>query len=229
MPAGTAPGRAASGGVLSIGQVLARLTPEFPSLTSSKLRFLEVQGIVSPRRTESGYRKFTPADLERLRLALTLQRDHYLPLVVIREYLDQRDAGRDPELPSGVPASIVPAARRYRRDDLLVAAGAGSALLSEAVSVGLLPAAEVYDDAALGVLRALVALERHGIEPRHLRTLRQSAERDAALIESALAPLLRRTDGASRARAVDTAPELARRLDEVRSAVIRASIARFGA
>ncbi|MEN2741233.1 MerR family transcriptional regulator [Microbacterium sp. X-17] len=229
MPAGAAAGRAAPGGVLSIGQVLARLTPEFPALTSSKLRFLEVQGIVRPRRTESGYRKFAPADLERLRLALTLQRDHYLPLVVIRDYLDQRDAGADPELPSAVPASIVPAPRRYRRDDLLVASGASPALLVEAVSVGLVPAAEVHDESALGVLRALVALERHGIEPRHLRALRQSAERDATLIESALAPLLRRPDGTSRARALDAAPELARRLDEVRAAVLRAQIARFGA
>jgi DNA-binding transcriptional MerR regulator len=229
MPAASASGRAAPGGVLSIGQVLARLTPEFPALTSSKLRFLEVQGIVSPRRTESGYRKFTPGDLERLRLALTLQRDHYLPLVVIRDYLDQRDAGRDPELPSSVPPSIVPAARRYRRDDLLAAAGATGALLNEAVSVGLVPAAEVYDEGAVGVLRALAALERHGIEPRHLRALRQSAERDAALIESALAPLLRRTDGPSRARAGDAAPELARRLEEVRTAVVRGAIARFGA
>jgi DNA-binding transcriptional MerR regulator len=68
--------RASSAGLLSIGQVLARLSPEFPGLSSSKLRFLEVQGIVTPTRTESGYRKFAPADVERLRLALTLQRDH---------------------------------------------------------------------------------------------------------------------------------------------------------
>ena len=84
MPAASARERSSSAGLLSIGQVLARLSPEFPSLTSSKLRFLEVQGIVTPVRTESGYRKFSQADLERLRLALTLQRDQYLPLVVIR-------------------------------------------------------------------------------------------------------------------------------------------------
>src|SRR5690606_36178714 len=74
--------------LLSIGQVLSKLSGEFPALTSSKLRFLEVQGIVSPQRTASGYRKFAPSDVERLRLALTLQRDHYLPLSVIRDYLD---------------------------------------------------------------------------------------------------------------------------------------------
>ena len=93
MPAASARHRASSAGLLSIGQVLARLSPEFPSLTSSKLRFLEVQGIVTPLRTESGYRKFSQDDLERLRLALTLQRDHYLPLSVIRDYLEDVDAG----------------------------------------------------------------------------------------------------------------------------------------
>ena len=124
MPTAAARERSSSAGLLSIGQVLARLSPEFPTLTSSKLRFLEVQGIVTPLRTESGYRKFSPADLERLRLALTLQRDHYLPLVVIREYLEDIDAGRDPVTPTAVPPpSIVPAPRRYRRDELLSAAG----------------------------------------------------------------------------------------------------------
>ncbi|WP_164861708.1 MerR family transcriptional regulator, partial [Microbacterium sp. CPCC 204701] len=103
MPSASARERSASAGLLSIGQVLARLSPEFPSLTSSKLRFLEVQGIVAPTRTESGYRKFSQADLERLRLALTLQRDHYLPLSVIREYLEDVDAGRDPATPTAVP------------------------------------------------------------------------------------------------------------------------------
>ena len=110
MPAASARERSSSAGLLSIGQVLARLSPEFPSLTSSKLRFLEVQGIVTPQRTASGYRKFAPADVERLRLALTLQRDHYMPLQVIREHLDDVEAGRATALPQ-IPASIHPAAR----------------------------------------------------------------------------------------------------------------------
>ncbi|WP_438353216.1 transcriptional regulator FtsR [Microbacterium sp. CJ88] len=225
MPGASARGHSSSAGLLSIGQVLARLTPEFPALSASKLRFLEVQGIVSPTRTESGYRKFSPADLERLRLALTLQRDHYLPLPVIRDYLADVDAGRDPAPQASVP-SIVPAPRRYRRDELLAAAGASPQLLNDAISTGVL-GADAYTEQSVALLRALVALDRHGIEPRHIRPLRQSAEREVALIESALSALLRRTDAPSRARASDVAPELAKRLDEVRAIYVRTALDRL--
>ena len=220
--------RPSSAGLLSIGQVLARLTPEFPTLTSSKLRFLEVQGIVTPVRTESGYRKFSQADLERLRLALTLQRDHYLPLVVIREYLEDIDAGRDPATPvAAPPPSIVPAPRRYRREELLSATGAAPQLLNDAISTGVLGGSDAYTEQQVAILRALVALDRHGIEPRHVRTLRQSAERDVALVESALSTLLRRTDAGSRARASELAPELAKRLEELRSIFVRGALDRL--
>ncbi len=109
MAASSARERSASAGLLSIGQVLARLTPEVPDLTSSKLRFLEVQGIVTPSRTESGYRKFSQGDIERLRIGLTLQRDHYLPLSVIRELLDE--AGAEPGTSFSPPPSITPPSR----------------------------------------------------------------------------------------------------------------------
>lgn len=228
MPAASTHGRSTPGGALSIGQVLARLAPEFEGLTASKLRFLEVQGIVTPMRTESGYRKFSPADLERLRLALTLQRDHYLPLAKIREHLADVDAGRPSSPPSAaLPPSILPAARRYRREELLAAAGASAQLLNEAISTGIIAATDSYSGQSLAVLRALVALDGHGIEPRHVRTLRQSAEREVALVESALAPLLRRTDAASRGRAGELASELATRIDEVRALFIRAALDRI--
>lgn len=223
-PAVSPRGRPSSAGYLSIGQVLARLTPEFASLTSSKLRFLEVQGIVTPLRTESGYRKFSPADVARVRTALTLQRDHYLPLARIREYLDEHGA----EAPGAVvPASIMQTARRYRREELLQAADATSALLADAVSTGLLPPADSYDQRALSMLRSLVALEAHGIQPRHLRGVRQQLEREIALIESALAPLLRRTDSNARERAGEIAGELSRRIDELRAGLVHAALDRL--
>ncbi|MFT4213634.1 MAG: MerR family transcriptional regulator, partial [Microbacterium sp.] len=182
MSAASAPRpRSTTAGYLSIGQVLARLTPVFPDLTASKLRFLEAQGIVAPLRTESGYRKFSPSDVERLRTALTLQRDHDFKLVRIREYLDAHDGS------SAVPPSIVTAPRRYRRDELLQAAHAPAALLNDAVSAGLIVAAESFDERTLALLRALVALGAHGIQPRHVRGLRQAVEREVALVESALA------------------------------------------
>jgi DNA-binding transcriptional MerR regulator len=198
---------------LSIGQVLAKLTPDFPGLTSSKLRYLEEQGIVTPRRTAAGYRKFSPDDLERLRLGLVLQRDHYLPLSVIREHLDETEAAGGTLTP---PPSIHPAVRSLTRADLLAAAGAAPQLLNDAISIGLIRAAETYRDRDVALMRALVALDRHGIEPRHLRAVKQSAERDADLVDKALTPLLRRADARSRAKANELGPELAARLDDVR-------------
>jgi len=213
---------------MNIGEVLDRLRPDFPGVTIPKIRFLEDKGLIKPERTPAGYRKFSPDDLERLRLALTLQRDHYLPLVVIREYLADVDAGRDPAPPaSAAPPSIVPAPRRYRREELLSAAGAAPQLLNDAISTGVIAGSETYTDQQLAMLRSLVALDRHGIEPRHVRTLRQSAERDVALVESALSPLLRRTDAGSRARASELAPELAKRLEDVRAMFVRGALDRL--
>ncbi|KNY04354.1 MULTISPECIES: MerR family transcriptional regulator [unclassified Microbacterium] len=226
MAAAPARERSASAGLLSIGQVLARLTPEFPDLTSSKLRFLEVQGIVTPSRTESGYRKFSGSDIERLRLGLTLQRDHYLPLSVIREQLDEAEASGE-SAAIVPPPSITPTPRRYRRDELLSAAGAGPQLLNDAISTGVITAQESYAEGTVTLLRGLVALDRHGIEPRHLRSLRQGADREVALIESAMSALLRRTDAASRAKANEMAPTLAAKIDEVRALFVKDALNRL--
>ncbi len=222
-PAVSPRGRVPASGYLSIGQVLARLTPEFPDLSASKLRYLEEQGLVTPLRTDAGYRKFSPSDLQRLRTALTLQRDHDFKLARIREYLDTHSG----DAAAVLPPSILETPRRYRREELLVAAGASPALLDDAVSTGLIAAAETYDERALALVRALVALDAHGIQPRHVRGMRQAAEREVALVASALAPLLRRADAASRARANELAPELLRRLDEVRASFLTSALDRL--
>ncbi|MAT17429.1 MAG: MerR family transcriptional regulator [Leifsonia sp.] len=231
MPTGSSAARShASPQLLSIGQVLARLNPEFPELSPSKLRFLEERKLVTPSRTESGYRKFSHADVERVRLVLSMQRDYYLPLKVIRAYLDDLDAGRDPVLPGGgavLGPSMLPTERRLTRDELIREAGATTLLLGDAISASLIVPAEHYGDEALAVLTALVELQRSGIEPRHLRGFRASAERELGLIETALIPVARRTDSASRAKAREMAREIAGQLEVVRSNLIRSALSKL--
>lgn len=220
----------ASTQLLSIGQVLARLNPEFPDLSPSKLRFLEERRLVTPSRTESGYRKFSHADVERVRLVLSMQRDYYLPLKVIRSYLEELDAGREPVLPGGgaVPGpSMLPSERRLTRDELVREAGATTLLLGDAISASLIVAADHYGEEALAVLTALVELQRSGIEPRHLRGFRAAAERELGLIESALIPVSRRKDASSRAKALEMAREIAGQLEIVRSNLIRSALGRL--
>jgi len=214
--------------LLSIGQVLARLSTDFPDLTPSKLRFLEDRRLISPSRTASGYRKFTPDDVDRLRFILAVQRDHYLPLKVIRGYLDDLDAGREPTLPGGADVpSMLAGERRFTRDELLREAGASAMLLQDATSAALLPAAETYGDDAVAVLRSLAELQRSGIEPRHLRGLKTTADREISLIESALIPVARRKDAGSRAKALDLAREIAAQIEVVRGSLIRSALDRL--
>lgn len=228
MAASPSPARASGASpLLSIGQVLARLNPEFPDLTPSKLRFLEERQLVTPSRTDSGYRKFSHADVERLRLVLSMQRDYYLPLKVIRGYLDDLDAGREPVLPGGVTVagpSMLATERRLTREELIREAGATSLLLADAVSASLIVAADHYGEDALQVLKALVELQRCGIEPRHLRGFRAAAERELGLIESALIPVAKRKDASSRAKAMELAREIAGQLEVVRSSLIRGAL-----
>jgi len=230
MPASSAARSSGAPSLLSIGQVLARLNPEFPDLSPSKLRFLEERQLITPSRTESGYRKFSAADVERLRLVLSMQRDYYLPLKVIRSYLDELDAGREPVLPGGVTVatpSMLPSERRLSRDELIREAGANAMLLQDAVSASLIVPADHYGEDSLAVLKSLVELQRSGIEPRHLRGFRAAAERELGLIESALIPIARRKDASSRAKAQELAREIAGQLEVVRSSLIRSALGRL--
>ena len=142
--------------------------------------------------------------MERLRFVLTMQRDHYLPLKVIRGYL-----GRDRcwahclsfRAAHVAAASMLSAERKLTRDELIREAGASPMLLGDAISSSLIVASDVFGEDSLAVLKSLVELQRSGIEPRHLRGFRAAAERELGLIESALMPVARRKDASSRARA----------------------------
>jgi DNA-binding transcriptional MerR regulator len=174
---------------LSIGQVLAKLTPEFPDLSPSKLRFLEDRELITPGRTPAGYRTYTAEDVERLRFVLTVQRDHYLPLKVIKGYVDELDKGKKPALPNGSPISqAVTAAKsaRYTKAELLVAASAKPATLEGAVSAGLIDAKTVYSSQDLVVLRTILEAAAFGLEPRHLRGMRLAVDREVGLISQAV-------------------------------------------
>lgn len=217
--------RPAAPTLLSIGQVLARLQDDFADLTPSKLRFLEEQGLVTPERTKSGYRKFSQEHIERLRLILTLQRDHYLPLKVIAEVLEEVDEGRDPIIPGASPrsaSSVLSPKRVLSSEELRRATGASARFLGEAIAAGLLPAAEVFPHDAVAQLTALLRLAERGITPRHLRALRLAAERDAELISHAVS-----TRGVKSGTPLsgEDSLELAGYLDTVRSGVLRR---RFG-
>lgn len=213
-------------GTISIGQVLARLEPDFPELSPSKLRFLEDRGLIQPARTASGYRSFSSVDIERITLVLQMQRDHYLPLKVIRRYLADLDAGRNPEWPGTATGSIsiLGAERHWTRDELLAEAQAGVDLLGDAIATGLMRASELYDEGDLGTMRALADLRSAGIEPRHLRAMRIAVERELELVANALLPLRRRADSASRHRADERATELSGDLETIRAALVKRAL-----
>ncbi|AJT42826.1 MerR family transcriptional regulator [Psychromicrobium lacuslunae] len=228
--------------MFNIGEVLAQLSEDFPSVTASKIRFYEEKGLVTPQRTPAGYRQFTESHIERLRFVLALQRDHYLPLKVIRDYLDAIDRGEGPEnVPPGVSASIAPRmvnqelaaeitgrARKLSADQLRSESGASAELINSLVSFGLISSmGGLFDDHALRVTKACAALAAHGLEPRHLRPFQAAAEREFGLVERAVSPLTSRRDGASQARAAEAAREISELCLSLHSALVQGHIARM--
>jgi DNA-binding transcriptional MerR regulator len=232
---------------MSIGEVLAVLRPEFADVTISKIRFLEDQGLVEPDRTPAGYRKFTHEDVERLRYVLSVQRDHYLPLRVIREHLDALDRGLEPPaLPGSAPAPRVPRLvgdtasagperfepgpeLRLSREELLAAAPAGEELVAALESYGLIspvPGTATYDAEAVTITRAAVELATFGIEPRHLRPFRNAAEREATLVEQVVAPLRRQRGPEAAGRADEAGREVAALCLRLHAALVKAAMDR---
>ncbi|HJP80412.1 MAG TPA: MerR family transcriptional regulator [Pseudonocardiaceae bacterium] len=221
----TAAGRPQQRDGLSIGAVLAQLRPEFPDVTISKIRFLESEGLVCPGRTPSGYRQFAPADVERLKFVLAAQRDHYLPLKVIKEQLDAADDGRwpgaqlAPRLAKSLDGSHAPSAAdfsvgpeiRMTREEFLAAVGIDGATLIELEQYGLVKpgAAGFYNPDAVVVARTVKTMTEFGIEPRHLRAFRASADREVGLLEQIVTPLQKQHDPDARARADEVVRELA--------------------
>ncbi|MEU9979147.1 MerR family transcriptional regulator [Streptomyces sp. NPDC051014] len=233
---GTGHGTAATEtGLMSIGTVLNVLRDEFPEVTISKIRFLESEGLIEPRRTPSGYRKFSAGDVERLGHVLRMQRDHYLPLKVIREYLDAMERGEAVQLPvlgrqrdgEAVPMMPEPpAVARIGREELLAAAEIDESRLAEWESYGLLAPLEdgVYDSEAVTVAALVTELGRFGIEPRHLRAMKAAADREAGLVDQVVAPLRRHRNPQTRAHAEARTKELAALTVKLHAALVQTAL-----
>jgi DNA-binding transcriptional MerR regulator len=237
---------------MSIGEVLSHLRTEFADVTISKIRFLEAEGLVEPERSPAGYRKFTPADVERLRYVLATQRDHYLPLRVIKDHLDALDRGlqapaasprgpgaapRAPRVTGGPPHAVqLPDADTFARDsselrlsrqELLAGADIDPEVLDAIESFGLLSprhGGTHYDANALVVARTVAAMSGFGIEPRHLRAFKTAADREAGLVEQVITPLLRQRNPEARARAEEVSRELAALSVALHAALVRAAL-----
>jgi DNA-binding transcriptional MerR regulator len=239
--AGGLPARA----FLSIGEVLSQLRPEFADITISKIRFLEAEGLVEPERTASGYRKFSREDVARLRYVLSAQRDHYLPLRVIKEHLDAIDRGLEPPALSGggpkVPRALVAAEGlpgpdaflpevteiRLSKRELLDAAGLTPEQLDQLEQyalVGPVPGTSHYDGNALVIAKTVAEMARFGIEARHLRPFKAAADREVGLVEQVVTPLVRQRNPEARARADEVARELASLSVKLHATLVRAGI-----
>ena len=228
----------------NIGQVLELLREEFPGVTIPKIRFWEDQGLIKPERTPAGYRKFSDADVQRLRYIARMQRDHYLPLKVIGEHLDAMDRGLEPpEIESVVP--VVPAVAlasdgmpsadsfgrrsdlRVSRRELLKLAEVDEDLLGQLEAFGLvrpLSGTAHYDSEALVIAQTARKLADFGLEPRHLRAFKTAADREVGLVEQVVSPIRRGRDGSAHARAEEAVNEMAALSVKLHATLVKAGL-----
>jgi DNA-binding transcriptional MerR regulator len=231
---------------MSIGAVLDLLRPDFPDVTISKIRFLEAEGLVTPQRAASGYRRFTAYDCARLRFILTAQRDHYLPLKVIRAQLDAQPDGELPAIgsPYGVPrlvsvpdsgeeteagpdpAAVAPTRVRLSREDLLERSGVDGDLLTALLKAGVITTGPggFFDEHAVVILQCARALAEYGVEPRHLRAFRNAADRQSDLIAQIAGPVVKAGKTGARDRADDLAREVAALAITLHTSLIKSAV-----
>jgi DNA-binding transcriptional MerR regulator len=228
---------------MSIGAVLDLLRPDFPDVTISKIRFLEAEGLVTPQRAASGYRRFTAYDCARLRFILTAQRDQYLPLKVIKAQLDAQPDGELPLTgsPYGVPrlvtvgdgasaeaesVAVATSPARLSREDLLDRSGVDDDLLTALLKAGVITTGPggFFDDHAVVILQCARALADYGVEPRHLRAFRSAADRQSDLIAQIAGPLVKAGKTGSRDRADELAREVAALAITLHTSLIKSAV-----
>ena len=227
---------------MSIGAVLDLLRPDFPDVTISKIRFLESEGLVTPRRSPSGYRRFTAYDSARLRFILTAQRDQYLPLKVIKAQLDSQPDGALPGRESlypvprlvGVDDQRRPAAEtatspvpvRLSREDLRERSGVGEDLLAALRKAGIITTGPggFFDEHSVVIAQCAAALAEYGVEPRHLRAFRSAADRQSDLIAQIAGPVGKAGTTGARDRADELAREVAALAISLHTSLIKSAV-----
>ena len=192
--------------LLTIGEVLNQVRSEFDDISISKIRFLEAEGLIVPSRTKSGYRKFSSSDVDKLRYILRMQRDHYLPLKVIKEHIEAIDRGLKPEIDDiekpKVPSALVDLNQlgikksniRVTREELIANTSITDQDLKESEDYGLIKVLadkRHYDDIAVKTARVIAALSGFGLEPRHLKFLKSGSDRESSLIKQVASPMSR--------------------------------------
>jgi len=224
---------------LSIGEVLTLLKDEFPDVTISKIRFLESQGLLDPERTPSGYRKFYDNDVARLRWILRQQREHFLPLKVIKGRLvgdSEGEGGGEEATAGGASVAAAPAdpepltpprsGTSLTLQELAASCGLETGDLKDLERFGLIAGRTVggtayYDDDALAAAHVAAGFMKFGVEARHLRMYKTAAEREAGFFEQVVMPMLKQRNPEARRQASETLGELARLGQQLRSAMLR--------
>lgn len=192
-------------GALSIGEVINLLRDDFPDVSVSKIRFLETQGLIDPGRSPSGYRQFDSDDLARLRFILQQQRDHFLPLKVIKSKLTLWERGEEGSSPVSAPSThLDEPGEPLDRVGLLKRSGLSEGQLDDLIEVGLIrsiPDSTVFPPEAGVVGAEAKRLMEQGLEPRHLRVIRLAADRESDLLTQLAAPLLKASNPEARVKA----------------------------
>lgn len=228
LESGTSPER-----LLTIGQVVRELKAEFPELSISKLRYLEDRGLVTPRRTKTRYRKYSPEDVRALRGVLAMQRDDYLPLEVIRQRVERAGAGggRSGGAAGGQTIRLIREEPVYTLEGLC---GAGA--VDEEFVLGLTEfrlierqreSGAMFGESDLEVVRICQRLARYDVEPRHLRILSSAAEREAAFIEQLATPSLRSAHADRKEYGLETVEELGSLLSQLMHLLLRKELQRI--
>jgi DNA-binding transcriptional MerR regulator len=208
---------------VTIGAVCKALIQEFPDISISKIRYLEDQKLVTPRRTQGGYRLYTQNDIQRLRTILRLQRDEFLPLRVIRQELAGGRSEREVAAPGDgrtlrrATVSNRDGGAMYSLEDVVEETGADPGLVRELVDFGVIKGetrggaggVRYYDETEREIVRAVSELARYGVGGRNLRVFRSSADREAQLLQSILAPALRSRNPERRKEAIEALENLA--------------------